>query len=288
MIVTTQTAVPRRPGRAQSGEARRIAERGTILRCVTGSVACGLNDPQSDRDETGVCCEAPEYVIGNRKIIGDQSGTWETFTQYHYRSAGFGNRSGPGDTDLTIHSLKKFVLLTLAGHPASALLLSTPPEHTLTVTRAGRALLDQAPRLVSRRTVDKFAFVVAGHRDRLTAGHTSRTELVEQFGFDVKLAAHMVRFAVQGAELAETGRITLPTPDPWAAWIRDLRAGQHTQVEALDAAAHLEYQARTAVTPLPERPEHAWVDGWLVAVYRQAWAEQGITWCSTPDDGGDP
>ena len=76
-------------------EYQRIAEAGTILRCLVGSGVHGLAiEAQDDRDEMGICIEPPEYVIGLRP-----------FDQYIYRSQPEGHRSGPGDLDLTVYSL---------------------------------------------------------------------------------------------------------------------------------------------------------------------------------------
>src|SRR4051794_17349606 len=38
-------------------------------------------------------------------------------------------------------------------------------------------------------------------------------------GSDTKFGVHMVRLGVHGMELLETGRITLPIPEPWLAWL---------------------------------------------------------------------
>ncbi|MGK4592379.1 hypothetical protein [Amycolatopsis sp. w19] len=53
---------------------------------------------------------------------------------------------------------------------------------------------------------------------------------------------HMVRLGVQGVELLETGRITLPVPEPWLGRLRDLRQGEKTREEALEAAESLEHR----------------------------------------------
>jgi hypothetical protein len=49
--------------------ARKIAERGLILRTTVGSVVYGLSNPGTDdRDELGICIEPPEYLLGFRRF----------------------------------------------------------------------------------------------------------------------------------------------------------------------------------------------------------------------------
>ncbi|WP_255432505.1 nucleotidyltransferase domain-containing protein [Amycolatopsis sp. WAC 04197] len=103
---------------------------------------------------------------------------------------------------------------------------------------------------------------------------SGRPELIEKYGFDTKFAMHMVRLGVQGVELLETGRITLPVPEPWLGWLRDLRQGKKTREEALEAAESLEHRLDELVrgaSPLPEEPDAEWADAWLVRAYLRAW-----------------
>ena len=106
--------------------------------------------------------------------------------------------------------------------------------------------------------------------------------MAEAYGFDTKYCGHMVRLGLQGVELMETGRISLPVPEPWRTWIRDLRVGKHTMAEALEVAADSERRllrltsdsplaSEAAASPLPFKPNHAGADRWLVATYQRAW-----------------
>jgi len=112
-----------------SDEHRKIAGTGTILRCLVGSGLHGISvSDQDDRDEMGVCTEPPEYVIG-----------LQAFEQYEHHTAwerpgGRANRSGPGDLDITVYSLRKYVRLALAGNPTVLLPLFAPPEHVVECT----------------------------------------------------------------------------------------------------------------------------------------------------------
>jgi predicted nucleotidyltransferase len=258
---------------------RAIAAQGTILRCLTGSGVHGLSiSGQDDRDEMGVCIEPPEYVIGLRQ-----------FEQYEYHTAwerpgGRANRSGPGDLDETVYSLRKYMRLALNGNPTILLPLLAPDEYLITVTGLGRELRELArPVILSRQAGERFAGYLNAQRRSLLSHDgkgrdVTRPELIEAYGFDTKYCGHIVRLGLQGAELMETGRITLPVPEPERTMIRDIRTGKYPMQHALDLAAGLEQRIRDAVatSPLPEQPDRAAADDWLVSAYQHAWSTWGL------------
>jgi hypothetical protein len=248
-------------------EFQAIAERGSILRCLVGSGVHGTAvEGQDDRDEMGICIEPPEYVIGLRR-----------FEQFIFRTQPEGARSGAGDLDLIVYSLRKWMGLALSGNPTVLLPLFVPEEHLVACTDLGRELRERSSMIVSRQAGHRFLGYLRAQRDQLLGvrggRHTNRPELVETYGFDTKFAMHMVRLGVQGVELLETGRISLPIREPWLAWLRDLRQGRHSQQEALQAAADLEASIEGLISSsgLPEEPRRDEADRWLVYAYRSVW-----------------
>jgi predicted nucleotidyltransferase len=251
-----------------------IAKHGTILQTEVGSGVHGLAIyDAADRDEMGICLEPPAYVVGLRK-----------FEQYQYRTAaertGVADaRSEPGDLDLVTYSARKWLRLALDGNPTVITPLFAPDDAIVHITPAGNDLRANADMVVSRQAGHRFLGYLHGQRQRMLNGNVharvNRPELVEKYGHDTKYAAHMVRLAVQGVELLETGRLTLPMAEPWRTWIRDLRQGKHTQQEAIDAAADLEarLEVLTRTADLPERPDAARADRWLVEAYQDAWVK---------------
>jgi predicted nucleotidyltransferase len=246
--------------------ARRIAEGGLILRGLVGSTVHGLSNPGTDdRDEMGVCIEPPEYVIGLRG-----------FEHYVSRTQPEGVPSGPGDLDLTIYGLRKFCRLALKGSPTVLLLLFIDGEHLLYRTQAGEELQALAPALLSKRTGHAFlGYLGAQRRSLLGERHATRTrELSGEHGYDTKYAMHALRIGIQGIELLQTGRISLPVPEPDRARLRAVRAGTPTLGEIVaeldDITARLE--GLVSASELPERAGHARVDRFLVSTYKRAWS----------------
>lgn len=244
-----------------------IARRGTILRTQVGSGVHGVTlDDQDDRDEMGLCVEPPEYVVGLR-----------SFEQYEYRTQPAGHRSGPGDLDLIVYSLRKWMRLALQGNPTVLIPLFVPDSEVVEINEHGRYLRDHPEMIVSRQAGMRFIGYLRSQREQLlgikSKKHTNRPELVDRYGFDTKFAYHMVRLGLQGVELLTTGRITLPMPEPKRAWLRELRRGEHTRDEAVEIAANLELQLAVLMdtSPLAAEPDRAAADAWLIKTYQEMW-----------------
>lgn len=258
-------------GKHSGDEYRRLAEAGTILRCQVGSGVHGTSiEGTDDRDEMGICIEPPEYVIGLRR-----------FEQYIYRTQPEGHRSGHGDLDYTCYSLRKWMRLALQGNPTVLLPLFVPDDEIVAITPLGEELRERRDLIISRQAGHRFAGYLEAQRRGLLSRDgkgrdVTRPELIEAYGWDTKYGAHMVRLGVQGVELLTTGRISLPIPQPWRAWIRQLRTGGHSMDAALEAAEDLESQLREliATSPLREYPDRDAADAWLISAYQRAWASQ--------------
>ncbi len=181
---------------------------------------------------------------------------------------------------LTHNSARKWMNLALAGNPTILLPLFVPDDAILVLHPVAKELLAHPEMIISRQVGERFLGYL--NRQRLSllsrdgkGRDVTRAELVEQYGFDTKFAGHMVRLGLQGVELMETGRITLPVPEPWRTWITDLRVGKHTQAEALEVTVSLEEALKRLriTSELPERPDREAADRWLISTYETLWAQ---------------
>jgi predicted nucleotidyltransferase len=124
--------------------------------------------------------------------------------------------SSPGDLDLTIYGLRKFCRLAVKGSPTVLLLLLfIEGEHLLQTTPAGAELQALAPAFLSQRNGRAFlGYLGYQRRGLLGERHAIRTcELAREHGYDTKYAMHALRIGIQGIELLQTGRISLPVPN---------------------------------------------------------------------------
>lgn len=256
---------------------RTEAEERTILRCVVGSTAHGLNvhDGLEDRDEMGICIES----------MADAMGVNAPFEQFVYRSAAEreGRHDAPsqaGDLDLTIYSLRKYVRLALQGNPT--VLLPLFASDMVRIDARGAMLRELAPAIISRQAGKRFLGYLQAQRQRMlgergNGGHgRPRNELIEKFGYDTKYAMHMLRLGMQGVELMETGRLSLPMKEPERSWLVDVRNGKVSEQEALTRTGELEAQLRDLIetSPIQEHPDTDTVNAWMVRVYFRQWSAE--------------
>ncbi len=263
-------------------EPREIAERATILRCQVGSGLHGTAMAGTDdRDEMGICIAPARFVAGLAPFEQYVHRTaWER-TGTHRRSREQ-PRSRAGDLDLIVYSLRKWMRLALAANPTVLLPLFAPPSERVTLTPLGRELIALTPSILSRRAARTFSGYAASQRRRLLGvrGRHGRPRPANgegQDGYDGKSAMHMLRLGIQGVELLETGRITLPVPQPDLALLRAVRAGEVPLPEVLDHAQRVERRltALERESPLPAGPDVDAVDDWLVSAHLRSWAAEG-------------
>src|SRR3954451_11117886 len=254
-----------------------LVARGVILRATVGSTVHGLHHGgQDDRDEMAVFVEPPEYRLG-LKLIRAQGRKLHPLEHWVDRTQPEGVRSGPGDLDLVAYNLRKYLRLALKGHPTVLLLLFVPPELTLVETELGRELRALAPAILSKHAGRGYLGYLAGQRDRLlgTRGqrNVNRPELGAAPGFATRDAMHPVRRGYQGRELLETGRLTLPMPEPMRSRAMAVRLGERSFDEVVAEIDEVQARLAAAVerTTLPDEPDRPAVDAFLVDAYRRAW-----------------
>src|ERR1019366_8626225 len=110
-------------------------EKHTIFLTIHGSIAYGLNTPESDIDLRGFCTTPKEYLLGFNK----------NFEQYITK-----------EPDCTIFNIKKFFALTCQNNPNTLELLFVEPEHHIFVNEIGKVLLDNRDRFLSKLVKERY------------------------------------------------------------------------------------------------------------------------------------
>ncbi|GAA0901564.1 hypothetical protein GCM10009559_68280 [Pseudonocardia zijingensis] len=175
-----------------------------------------------DHDEMGVFVEPAECVVGLAPPV----------PHYVFRTQPEGARSGPGDTDLVMYSLRKYLRLATKGNPTALLPLFAQTEAVLVLTPLGEELRALAPAVLSQRAV----------REVLRHGRLT--------------------LPMPAAEREEVLRVKSGgVPEP--ADVLDRIAAVQAEIEErLDAGR----------TPLPAEPDLGAVSAWATAAHRRHWA----------------
>lgn len=242
---------------------RAVALGAEVLRTVVGSGVHGLILPGTDdNDEMGVFIEPREWMYGLRTETLDPAAS-PGYDQHVWRTRREGERSGHGDTDLTIYSMRKFLRLAVHGNPTVLLPLFAPDSQVLIRSKIGDQLREMRTAFLSQDAVDRFLGFMSRQR-MLMMGQgpqgklPNRPELIAAHGYDTKYASHALRLALQGHEIATTGHLTLPMRPHDRAVCLAVKRGEVTQAQALESIRLVEKDLRRVMDsgrcPLPLHP----------------------------------
>jgi predicted nucleotidyltransferase len=255
---------------------RDVALANEILRTTVGSGVHGMAIPgHDDNDEMGVYIETPQQLLG-------LAPTAEHFVS---RTQPEGARSGPGDTDLVLYSLRKYLRLATAGNPTVLTPLFAPASDVLTVTGIGIELRALAPKILSRRAGWRHLGYLDGQRERMVGGGKqnrvpNRPELIAAHGYDTKYASHALRLGLQGLELMLTGSLSLPMRIEHLEPCMRIKTGEVRFDQALLMVDEVRYRLAHLVeserSPLPLEPDMDAVNAWMVTMHQRWWHFQGV------------
>jgi hypothetical protein len=246
---------------------------GTILLVEVGSTAHGTGLPGGeDNDELGVVVETAEEVLGL-----DERGR----TTVMQRTQPEGARSGPGDTDRTLHSLRRFVRLAASGNPSILMTFWAP---VLMTTPAGDELQALGEAFVGRHVVPRYRGYMQSQAQRLLGlrggghgrrGGGGREELIAAFGYDTKYAMHAARLGFQCQELLTTRRLNLPIQGEPAEWLRAVRRGDVPFNDWWDRCLALDavLERMAGDESYPATADRDRIVAWSTATHLAAWSQ---------------
>lgn len=253
---------------------RQVALANEILRTTVGSGVHGMAiEGHDDNDEMGVYIETPEQVIG----LAPTAEHWVSRTKPD------GVRSGPGDTDLTIYSLRKFMRLATNGNPTILTLLYTSEDDVLTRSSLGDELRALAPDIVSARAGWRFLGYLDGQRERMVGGGKqnrvpNRPELVEAHGYDTKYASHALRLGLQGIEIMTSGSLSLPLTGNDLTCCMRVKRGEVSFTTALRLVDEVRDRLRGLMEAeehvMPPEPDMDCVNAWMIDAHQRHWSRE--------------
>jgi uncharacterized protein len=251
-----------------------------LLECTVGSTLHGVvvSDGLEDLDMMGIVVESARHLVG---FYVEDTWTW--------RSKPEGVRSEAGDVDYTAYGLRKYLNLVSRGNPTMMLPLFAPDQFLVHIDSRGRQLRELSPYIVSRQCYPSYRGYMRQQHERLLGfrgqRNVTRPELVEAYGYDTKYAANIVRLGLQGAELLETGKLTLPMPEKDRRLVIDIRSGVYTLPQVSDLIVSVENSlvGSFSKTELREKPDMDRLQQFMLDIYVNKWRAGRIT---TADEMG--
>ena len=236
-----------------------------LLSGIVGSTAYGLAGPGSDVDRLGVFA-APTVAFHGL-----------------YPPRGSIVTTAP---DRTWHEAGKWCRLALSANPTAIELVWLPDELYEVRTDLGHRLVDiRGAFLSADRVRDAYlgyatqqfrkissrreAAPAAGAASAATAAELAPTGSAARGSGPrriAKHARHLARLLHQGRELYATGRLTIRLDDPGYFLDFGERAAAGDLGPAQDLIARAQHDFHVIRTPLPQRPDEAAVDRWLLDV----------------------
>lgn len=207
-----------------------------ILRAIVGSRAYGLDESSSDTDRRGVFLPPADR---------------------HWSLNGVPEQIERESTQEAFWELEKALVLALKANPNVLEMLHSPLIEI--VHPPADELLRERGRLISRLVYQTYNGYVLSQFKKLQAD--LRTTGTVRW----KHVMHLLRLLLAGIEVLRDGRVPLdvgPNRDRLLA----VRRGQvdWQEVEAWRRELHREFDSAYRRTSLPERPDYAWADDFLV------------------------
>jgi hypothetical protein len=219
-----------------------ILEDWTMFRCVTGSRAYGLEQDQSDTDVRGVFVAPPDLL-------------WSLQGAPDYLER--------GEMEEAYWEVRKFCILALKANPNILECLYSPI--VLATTPAGDELLSIRSSFLSRFVHQTFNGYVLSQfkkieRDFQTTGAPKWKHVM-----------HLIRLLISGITLLSTGNMEVQALEHRERLLLVRHGGlPWGEVEAWRLSLHQDFDDALAMSPLPELPNYALVEEFLLGVRRRA------------------
>lgn len=236
-----------------------------ILLGEYGSVAQGTARPDSDHDYMGIYIESEEEVIG-----------LEVAKSSRESDAAQGEKSAPGSSDTTNHSLRKFAKLAAGGNPTVGSILFLPHYEYSTVI--GDALVSIQDAFVSRKAGQAYlGYMDAQIKAFAETGRKNRAELVDQYGYDIKFGYHAFRLGRQGVHMMTEGFPHIPLQDKDLNFALAIRAGDVEKEALLVRLERIRETLRESIdnSKLPEYADMTTINRFLVEAHQEHWRNNG-------------
>jgi len=211
-----------------------------IYRCIVGSRAFGLDDSESDVDRRGIYL--PPAAL-------------------HWSLYGVPEQPENQATEEVYWEAQKFVILALKGNPNVLECLYTPMIET--ATPLAQELLAMRGRFLSKMVYQTYNGYVISQFKKLQADLRNKGQV------KWKHVMHLLRLLLAGVAVLEEGEVPVRVGEHRERLLA-IKRGEvpFEQCEVWRLELHQRFDAAMARTALPDRPDYAAANDWLIRARR--------------------
>ncbi len=239
-----------------SAETKELLVDDLILLAYRGSIAHGMYIPPKDptgiddKDLMGIFIAPLNHYLG--------------FMQKDYEEYRF------QEYDVVHYEIRKWFRLLLKSNPNVMSLLWLEKNLIVYEHPLAQSIRDNRDFFVSKQAYHSFTGYAYGQLKRMTNYHfegymgEKRKQLVEQFGYDTKNAAHLIRLLRMGIEFLTDGELHVLRED--ATELLDIKKGKWTLEQVQKTAEGLFQLSKEAYikSVLPDKPNYAGAEQLLI------------------------
>ena len=222
---------------------------------LMGSNAYGVSSDNSDQDIYGFCIPPKEEVFphlkGDIEGFGRQKKRFYQWQQHHVEDADAGIMY-----DFQIFNIVKFFQLCMECNPNMIDSLYTPRFCVKHTTKVGELVRENRHMFLHQGAWHKFKGYAYSQLHKMDNKNPEgkRKALVEEFGYDVKFAYHVVRLLDECEQILVNGDIDLQRNREQ---LKSIRRGEWTEKQIREWATEKEkvLEALVLKTDLPHKPD---------------------------------
>lgn len=226
---------------------------------IMGSVAYGVSNDTSDMDVYGFCIPPRDYVFphlrGEIPGFSPPGPEFEQYQEHHVKDASALGGKGR-EYDFTIYSIVKYFRLCMENNPNMIDSLFVPRRCILYTSPIGEIVRENRRLFLHKGAWHKFkGYAYAQvHKMRTKQPEGKRKALLEQYGYDVKFAYHVVRLLNEVEQILTEQDLDLERNREQ---LKSIRRGEWSQQKIEDYFSGKERELESLYTncTLPHSPD---------------------------------
>ena len=241
---------------------------------IMGSMAYGVSNDSSDMDIYGFCIPPRDYIFPHMR--GEISGFSTPGPQFdHYQEHHIQDVGGKGrEYDLAIYSIVKYFRLCMENNPNMIDSLFVPQRCILHSTSVGDMLRENRKIFLHKGAWHKFKGYAFAQMRKLKTKKPQgkRKEMLDEYGFDVKFAYHVVRLLDEVEQILTEQDIDLERNREQ---LKSIRRGDWTadEIEQYFSTKEKELENLYTNCKLPAKPDEDKVQSLLLKCLEQHYGD---------------